>query len=210
LPLQILVDDREQDEGLIASLEARGSVSVTRRRLTVGDYEVVGCAVFERKRLADFAVSIQDGRLFRQAVRLTGLATPAAIILEGRARDLEGCGMRRESFQGAILSLSLVFRIPVFRSLGPDETAALIVYAGRQLRRQEEGWTPGHHRRLKRKRSIQVRLLCGLPGIGRARAMKLLDRFGTPQSVFTAEPKALQAVEGIGEKTAFAIRWALE
>lgn len=209
-PLRIIVDDRERDESLIASLRAHGSVIVIRRRLSVGDYEVVGGAVFERKRLIDFVASIEDGRLFRQVHQLAALAIPAAIIVEGRARDLAGCEMRRECIQGAIISLSLVFHIPVLRSLGPDETASLIVYAGRQLQRQEDGWVPKRHRRLKRKRSIQLRLLCALPGIGRSRAEKLLERFGSPQSVFTAEPDVLRHVEGIGEKTAFGIRWALE
>jgi ERCC4-type nuclease len=208
--LHIVVDDREQDEGLIASLQAQGSVVVTRRRLSVGDYEVIGSALFERKRLADFVASIEDGRLFRQSRRLTTSSMPAAIIIEGRARDLAGCEMRRECLQGAIISLSLIFRIPVLRSLGPDETAALIVYAGRQLQRQEDGWVPTHHRRLKRKRAIQLRLLCGLPGIGRGRAERLLERFASPQAVFTAEREALQEVDGIGNKTASAIRWVLE
>jgi ERCC4-type nuclease len=210
VPLQIWVDDREPDDGLVASLLAHGSVEVTRRRLSVGDYEVVGWGVFERKRLLDFVASIEDGRLFRQARRLAGLAMPAAIILEGHARDLAGCQMRRESLQGAMISLCLGFRLPVLRSQGPEETAGLIIYAGRQWQRQGDGFITSPGQRPKRKRTIQLRLLCGLPGIGPQRARKLLEHFLSPKAVFTATAVELQQVEGVGRHTAETIRWALE
>ena len=43
--------------------------------------------------------------------------------------------MRREALQGAIVSLTLVFGLPVLRSFGPEETARLMVDAARHLDR---------------------------------------------------------------------------
>jgi Fanconi anemia group M protein len=49
-------------------------------------------------------------------------------------------------------------------------------------------------------------ILQGLPGIGPARADRLLDTFGTVETVFTARAEELAEVSGIGEKTAERIR----
>jgi len=64
--------------------------------------------------------------------------------------------------------------------------------------------------RPKGKRARQLFLLQGLPGVGPERAARLLDRFGSVQSVMTASADDLAAVNGIGERTAAKIRWVLE
>ena len=53
-----------------------------------------------------------------------------ALILEGRGSDLIGSEMRREALQGAIVSLTLIFGIPVLRSFGPEETARAMIVDG--------------------------------------------------------------------------------
>ena len=49
----------------------------------------------------------------------------------------------------------------------------------------------------------------GLPGVGRERAIRLLDRFGTVEGVISASNKELESVEGIGKGIAQKIRWAV-
>ena len=49
----------------------------------------------------------------------------------------------------------------------------------------------------------------GLPGIGREKAKRLLDTFGSVEAVMKAASKELQSVEGIGQRTAERIRWAV-
>ncbi len=137
-PLSIVVDHREAASAVPAALQELPAVRVQFAALAVGDYEVDGRCVFERKTVVDFAASLADGRLFLQARKLASLRGPAAIILEGRAADLAKVEMRRESLQGAMISLSLIFHLPVLRALDAAETARLLVYAGRQLRRHEE------------------------------------------------------------------------
>jgi ERCC4-type nuclease len=135
---------------------------------------------------------------------------PAAIILEGRASDLDGTHISHESLQGAMVCLSLIFHLPVLRAFEPGETARLIVYAGQQLRRH--AWDAGcrYGKRPKRKRRMQLRILQGLPGIGPGRAQRLLETFGSVEAVMTADVEHLEQVEGVGEKRAKAIREILQ
>lgn len=202
-PLLIEADDREARSGVIAALESLPGVTVQLRRLQSGDYTVAGRCTFERKTIVDFAASVLDGRLFRQAARLTRSGGPAAFLLEGRWSDLAQGAMRREALQGALVSLSVVFALPVLRSVDPQETARLLVYAGQQLSRVAEQTAPmrhGYRPRGERRRRLYV--LEGLPGVGPRRAAQLLDRFGTVAAVMQASLEELSALPGVGPTTA--------
>jgi ERCC4-type nuclease len=184
--IHILADDREIDSGVIEALQRTPGVQVQAQRLGLGDYGVDDICVFERKTMLDLAESLKDGRLFRQAHRLANSGSLVAMILEGRGSDLIGSQMRREALQGAIVSLTLVFGLPVLRSFGPDETARLMVYTASQLRRQACDTLYRHGARPRTKRRMQLSILQSLPGIGPARAQQLLEHFGSVEAVMTA------------------------
>src|SRR5438876_2051999 len=129
--VQILADDRERTAPVVEVLRAMKGVEVICQRLKIGDYQINEW-LFERKTLLDFAASIKDGRLFSQANRLVSTGPSVAFILEGKASDLAQSKMRREALQGALISLSLIYQIPLLRSLDPGETAHLLLYAGQQ------------------------------------------------------------------------------
>jgi DNA excision repair protein ERCC-4 len=206
----IVVDHRELGSGVPEALQGIPGVEMRVEALPLGDYLVSGVCLFERKTLPDLAESLIDGRLFSQAARLSSSAWRVAVILEGTSQDLAGSGMRREALLGAMVSLTLIFELPVLRSREPEETARLLIYAAQQLRRNAGDSFQRHGRRPKRKRRVQLHLLQGLPGVGPDRAAGLLERFGTVQAVMTAPPEALMEVKGIGETTAGKIRAALE
>lgn len=207
--ITVVADDRENAAPVIGILRSMAGVDVLCQQLKTGDYQFNGW-VFERKTLVDFAESIIDGRLFSQAHRLISAAESAAIILEGKTADLAHSQMRREALQGALISLSLIFQIPVLRSFDPTETAHLLIYAAQQLIRHDAGQVVRHGRRPKRRRRRQLYLLEGLPGIGCEKAERLLDHFGSVQAVMNAGEEALQQVNGIGPKLARSVRWILE
>jgi ERCC4-type nuclease len=73
---RIVADDREAGSDVVAALRSREDVRLEIGHLTVGDYEVAGRCLIERKRVVDFATSLIDGRLFRQAYRLRGTGGP--------------------------------------------------------------------------------------------------------------------------------------
>lgn len=206
----VVVDDRETRGGVFEVLRQMPGINVQVAHLGLGDYLVNTGCLFERKTLLDFAESIKDGRLFAQARRLASSPGRTAFIVEGTARDLLGSAMRREALLGAIISLTLIYELPVLRSRDPGETARLLVYAAEQLRRHADGALARPGKRPRGKRRIQLRLLQGLPGIGPARAAELLERFGRVDAVMSATAESLLTVDGIGPKTAAAIRWALE
>jgi ERCC4-type nuclease len=178
------------------------------RRLKVGDYEVDGRLLVERKTLVDLATSIEDGRLFRQAIALANSGRPSLMILEGRSGDLSGSGMRREAVQGALVTVSLILGIPVLRAMNGRESANLMHCAARQLRVAVQGAVHRPGLRPKGKRCLQLHILQGLPNIGPRRAECLLETFGTVEGAFTASEAELRTVEGIGKGTARKIRWA--
>lgn len=208
-PVQIIADDRERASPVVATLREMDGVAVEVQRLKLGDYAINGW-LFERKALPDFAESIKDGRLFSQANRLLASGRPVALILEGRTGDLARSHMRREALQGALISLSLIYQIPILRSLDPAETAHLLCYAGGQLQRECTELVCRRGRRPKRRRKLQLYILQGLPGIGAQKAERLLAQFGGIRAALSAGEQELQQVPGIGEKIAHNICWALQ
>ena len=79
--ITVIADDRESKNNVIRFLSDMKNVSVFVKRLSVGDYIVGNRFVFERKTLKDFARSIVDGRLFRQAIRLANYPIYSVTLL---------------------------------------------------------------------------------------------------------------------------------
>jgi len=210
MPVRIVADDREEAGGVIAELRARADVALEVRRLATGDFLVEDRFAVERKTLADFARSVVDARLFKQAAALAQGARRAVLILEGAAVAGGEGGVSREALQGALITVSVFYGLAVLRARDAAETARLLVYLGRQAQEFARGalHRPGY--RPKGRRARQLFVLQGLPGVGPERAARLLERFGSVQAVAVASADDLAAVDGIGETTARRIRWAVE
>ena len=209
LPINIIADDREHKSEVIESLMDIENVGVSIRRLSLGDYQIDNRLVVERKTLKDFAVSIIDGRLFKQMIRLANSNSKAILIIEGTASDTAELGMTREAMQGALITVSLILGIPVLRSKDPSETAKLMIYIGRQIESMAMGGVQRHGYRPKTKRKRQLFILQGLPGIGREKAERLLAMFGSVEAAISASSSELQALDGIGKSIADKIKWAV-
>ena len=220
--ITILADDREQKGEVITFLQDMENVDVKIQRLSLGDYLTdrlpsrPGTSakhnrlVFERKTLRDFALSIIDGRLFKQATRLAASDDESILILEGTGKELSETGLKREAMQGALISISLILGIPVLRSINPCETAHLIIYATRQINSIVTGAVRRTGYRPKGKRKRQLFILQGLPGVGREKAKRLLDKFGSIEGVINASTDDLQSINGIGKSTADEIKWVVK
>ncbi|MCF8039213.1 MAG: hypothetical protein K9K79_07840 [Desulfohalobiaceae bacterium] len=205
----VLVDDREGANEVVRALEAYGAGLHT-TRLPVGDYCLDEELLVERKTMADFGVSIIDGRLFKQAGRLVCSTYASALVIEGTALEAADLKVSREAVQGALITVSLVFGLSVLRSNSAGETAWLMLTAARQLQACRRGVLkrPGYKPRGRQKR--QLYLLQGLPKIGRGKAEILLDTFGGVQAVMDASYEELIRVKGIGRETARGIREILK
>lgn len=205
-PLEVVVDDREQPSGVIEHLMSHETIRVTIRRLKLGDYLIDNRVLIERKTVSDLSISIIDGRLFRQACFLAESTYRPLLLIEGHVTGEEVSGVSREAIQGAIITLAIFLNIPCLRSLDVKESANLIYYAGAQMQRNISRGVYRHGYRPKRRRNKQLFILQGLPGIGPARAERLLETFGSIENVFHADVEALSHIAGIGCKTAKAIR----
>jgi len=208
-PVDIVADDREHASGVIEFISRIPGVAVRIERLASGDYLADRRILFERKTLRDFAVSIVDGRLFKQMPALTKSKFRSVLILEGSGKDAMASGVRREALQGALITISLILGVPIIRSMAPEETARLIVYAARQLQSVEKAGCPRPGYRPKGKKGRQLYILQGLPGVGHERALRLLEKFGSVEAIMSASREDLLTVEGVGAKTADRIRWAV-
>ena len=132
--LGIEVDDRESAGAVLPVLRECGDFHVSVMRLPLGDYRVDGRFLFERKTLTDLVAAIKDGRLFRQALKLSATTMRPAIILEGTGRELAGSGMRWEAIQGALVTVALFCGVPLLRTRTPEETVRTMLFAARQGR----------------------------------------------------------------------------
>ena len=206
LIIPVVVDDREAGSEVVHALREIDGLVVEVRRLKLGDYYINGNLLIERKTFGDLASSIKDGRLFQQACRLASSPTRSAVILEGTADDLIRSRMRREAIQGALITLTIVLGIPVLRSKDPIESAQLMLYAARQMCKISFRGYPRRGKRPRGKRKLQLHILQGLPGVGPGRAVRLIETFKSVEAVVTATADQLAEVQGIGIKTAQAIR----
>lgn len=209
---RIVVDDREQSDVLLRELRNAADTEVHVRRLSVGDYLLDDRLLVERKTLRDFAVSVVDGRLFRQASQLAGEARRGIVLLEGTSHDLADVDVRREALQGALVTLALILGLPVLRARDPAESARLMLYAMRQVRRVRDGAVvrSAPAARPSGKRATQLYVLQGLPNVGPTRAERLLDHFGSVEAVMAASADELEQVPSIGTETARRLRWAVQ
>ncbi len=195
----IAVDDRERSRRVVGALRAQPDVEVVFRRLPRGDYEVDNFLLVERKTVADFALSVIDTRLFRQAHALaTRSDRRPCLVIEGDREARSGISLTPAAFRGAVISVALVFGVPVIHTGTPEETAAVILMAARQLARRSfappRRWGP----RPGDLRWAQLVMLQTLPGVGAAKAARLLRAFGTPAGVAEASRDNIAAVPGFG------------
>jgi DNA excision repair protein ERCC-4 len=81
------------------------------------------------------------------------------------------------AFQGALITATVVFGLPVLRSRDPDETARLIVYAADQLQPRRSRPPRRFGFKTTGLRQHQLSLLQAVPEIGGSKAKLLLETF---------------------------------
>jgi len=204
--IQIVADDREQRSGVIESLKLFQDVNLEIKRLSVGDYLVDKRFIFERKTLQDFSISIVQGRLFSQAQNLAKYDGHPVMILEGTSKDIAEYGVSREAVQGAIITISIIYGIPILRAKDSGETAKLMVMTAKQAIRTASGGIQRQGYHPKGKKARQMFILQGLPGIGRKKAELLIEKFGSVEAVVNAKTEDLSTVYGMEKRQLMTLR----
>ncbi|MBS3808198.1 MAG: hypothetical protein KGY60_11890, partial [Bacteroidales bacterium] len=158
----------------------------------------------------DFLEAIKSGDLFQEAHRLVHSGYCAVMILEGTKKEVRQTRMKRASIQGTLIHLMVFMGVPILRSVGPEETARLIRYAGLQLNAK--------HQSKRNRTAIQntglklthpqkdgMGVLMSIPGIGCEKALSIMDRYENLKGIFNAEIRELEEIKGIGPKLAESI-----
>jgi DNA excision repair protein ERCC-4 len=198
--MHIFADDRERRSGLIELLTDEG-MDVVIRRLPCCDYIINNEISIERKTGRDFLVSILDGRLFKQA-RIMKKSLPRPLFLvEGNPFQVD-MDFTPESIRGVILSLQVIWYIPVLFSKSKEDTCRIFKMIGKQEQIQSDLLTLRHGYRPKKLITRQLHILQGLPNVGPLLAKRLLKHFGSIRKVMHADMKTLSTIDGIGKKKA--------
>lgn len=202
--ITIIADYRERPSGIPDMLlQKKAEVSIT--SLPAGDFIVNNQINFERKSAEDLVQSIINNRLFEQCARLKRMAARPVLLIEGDPYKTNH-NISEQAVKGALLSVMVSWQIPVMFSKNTEESAELLMMAGRQSIKENpfipliNGYKP------KKIKSRRLRFLQGLPSVGPKLAGRLYERFGNIQSVVNAPEKELVEIEGIGAKVAHGIK----
>ncbi len=205
--LQIYVDRREIRSGVARALESAGT-DVILATLEVGDYIVSDRVAIERKTDMDFLDSIidKDRNIFGQLSDLARTYDRPVLIIEGdnlyTARQIHPNAIR-----GVLASIATGFGIPIISTRDAGDTAAMIQVIAKREQVDEKRTPSLHGRKTAMTLSEQQEyIVSSISNIGPVAARKLLQHFGSVESVMRAGLDELMEVESIGPKTAQRIR----
>ena len=197
----IIIDDRERKNGICEEFIMLG-IPFEIQRLEVGDYIVNDTIFVERKTVTDFAESLQDRRLFNQAIKLRKNGRRAIMIIEGE--HLSG----KQSVLGALCAISVKCYLPVLRTRNLKDTAKILAVL-RSYKNDDYRVEPycSHDFRTKRGiASMQERMLMQMRQIGPDLARKLIRKFETIDKIINASDEKLLEINGIGKQLIRQIR----
>ena len=201
--LRVVVDEREKRSGLPEAVARQWPRTFT-GLLSVGDVEIGPRVIVERKTVADFVLSVEDGRLFEQAWALHGASWRPLLVVEGED-PWDAARLTSRAMRSILASLMVGYGVPLIRTASVAETAAwmeaIAVQEERRLARWRTPTKPPDAR-------VAMDVLGAIPGVGDFRARRLVERFGSVRAVLAAEERDLRDVPGVGVGTARAIREA--
>jgi DNA excision repair protein ERCC-4 len=199
-----VIDDREKNDMVAATLRNSENITIEFGRLELGDYLLPNLLV-ERKSFADFCEGIKTGRIFQQARNLIQSKTQPLIIIEVESPLDRNRHLSLAVLQGAIITISVLFGIPILRSRSPEETARLILQTSRQI--ENFGCSIHRYGRLRpaknsksNKKKLQLHFLQGFPGIGPNKATALIEKYCTIRRIVNLTEQELSALSGFGRK----------
>lgn len=204
--VDIKMDYREKDSGIAEILRQKYGIAVAVGSLEAGDYIVNNEIVVERKTTLDFAQSIIDGRLFKQAERMRSFFDFSLVIIEGNDFYDTSVDIHPHAIKGAMVSMALRWGIPILFSAHAQDSACFLRLLGTQDVKVRCGLSYRSGRRPKRICKRQIYILQGLPGVGPVLAAELLDHFGSVESVMTAQESELSQIPRLGKIKAKKIR----
>src|SRR3989441_13209478 len=131
---QLRVDVSERNAAVLRLARECEDFDVQMVHLPIGDYFIDGGVVVERKTYADFATSLVDGRLFPQAAALAQSPHRPVVLLEGPT-PAQMPDVHAHALKGAMLSLAVMWRLPVIHARNPEDSLRILRLLAGQLAR---------------------------------------------------------------------------
>lgn len=194
--MEIVIDSREHK--LIEKLKhIKFEFSV--KTLPLADIVVLkdGSPVYmiERKSVADLEASIIDSRFREQKQRLIESHVPFSYVLEGEIRP-HRLRIHYNALKGAILNTQIRDNIPIIKTKSIDETVSLVTELEKRLSKRRRTGLEAPKIKSKRKRmseseNIVLKQLICVPGISEPYARRIVETFGTRESIQKASKETL-------------------
>lgn len=206
--LEIVIDSREIHSPVHKLLDATPNINLTVKELSSGDYVLCDGFAVERKDAMDFVMSILDGRLFSQVLRMKVEYDRVVFLIHGNVYATRSAATH-DSIRGAISYLMAIEGVSVVTTGNAIEAADLMLTMTRHLQEGLGYDVPLRTAKPKQFGDLALYLVQGLPGVGPTSAKALLAHFGSPAQVFAATAAELCKAPGVGKKTAERIFEAL-
>ena len=223
MPARIVVDERERNSGIPDLLKKAGA-QVDFAQLAVGDYIVSPDTAIERKTVHDLVHSVYDGRLFVQCSELVKHYARPMVIIQGDLLKLneipedadenrvQKLKERLPLAYDALATVAMEFRIPVLHAPDAEQaTNLLITLVNKNL--QNGRATGPLLKKIKKENPVylqQLSVLSSVPGVGDKLAVKMLEKFKTPQRALNASAAELATIQGFGLARAQRLRRVLD
>jgi len=201
--VQVVVDVHERRSDIAGALRTLG-ISVDERSLPVGDYDVGGGALIERKTVADLHRTVTDGRFWPQVGRIRRSARWAYLLVEGTS--LYDGPVAEEAIRGLLLAVSDL-GVTIVRSADTIDSARWIRRVAIRRTEVPHRDRPTYAQRPQRDPRVSPaeQALAAAPGVSVETARALLERFGNLRDVLLASREELASVHGVGPHRARAI-----
>lgn len=204
--VEVIIDSNEaaQNEDLTEVIVLHEDVADFKiEPLDEGDIKIQNC-LFERKTPADFAQSLQEGRLREQVERMGDRGDQSFVLVEGNMEDfdsLEHTQIPPKSLRGMTASIIARNRTPVVFCSKPELLADMAVRLARKTA-EEPTTIQTTTTDTVREPTFIENVFLGVDGVGIETAEKLSEKFPSLQSVYNASQEELKAVDGVGETVA--------
>lgn len=215
-PVIISIDTRERDDEFIAYLKRYGAV-LDEGYFEIGDLGIEGETnfVIEHKSVDDFGTSLQNGRLFKQLRDMiinAGEGFQPVLLLIGDIWKLWKIrGFNAWQIAAAINAIEFGMGIPVMMAHNNMFGALRLVLLAKKYQNPKKDKKPHPMRYLSRKGITDMEevlyVIEGFPGIGPARARKLLEHYKTlPEVLLALHSGAIKELKGFDVKIAESVK----
>ncbi len=202
--ITIISDIREVEVNKkLSELSTNNNIFLDVQQLKVADFILSDRLGVERKTQEDFINSLIDRRLFEQLSSLSAsFLRPLLIIegVEGSGFDLKyGRNINDSAVIGAINSILIDFRIPVYLTKDIDHTCEILINLAKREQLDKKRLVQiCANKKVQGPEEIQERIIGSFPRINRSLSIKLLEKFKSIKNIVNASLDDLIKVEGIG------------